>query len=450
MTAFDYDLISIGAGSGGVRASRLSAQFGARVAIVEKQYLGGTCVNVGCVPKKLMSYASNFSDEFKYAKGFGWEIESKPKFDWHAFIENKNSEITRLNGIYENLLTKAGVDILWGHGKLVDRHTVEVNGKTYTAKHILLVSGSTPVKPDAPGCELGITSNEAFFLDKFPKRIIIAGAGYIASEFACIFAGMGSHVTQVHRGDLVLRGFDHEIRQLLTDEIAKKVDLKLHTTIDKVEKVETGLLATLSDGSQVEADQVMAAIGRIPNTTNLGLENVGVELDNKGAIIVNEHYQTNIDNIFAIGDVINRVTLTPVALNEGIVVAKSLFDTPPQPLDYENIPTAVFTNPTLGTVGLTEEQAKERYENIDIYTSDFRSMKIAFANEQQRTFMKLVVDADTDRVLGCHMLGPDAPEIIQGLGVVVKAQGTKAHFDATIGIHPTAAEEFVTMREKTR
>ncbi|MGH8437611.1 MAG: glutathione-disulfide reductase [Pseudomonas sp.] len=446
--AYDFDLFVIGAGSGGVRAARFAAGFGAKVAVAESRYLGGTCVNVGCVPKKLLVYGAHFADDFEQAAGFGWSLEDA-QFDWGQLIANKNCEIERLNGIYRNLLVNSGVTLLEGHARLTGAHEVEVDGQRFSAEHILIATGGWPQIPDIPGKELAISSNEAFFLKDLPKRVLVVGGGYIAVEFAGIFQGLGAKTTLLYRGDLFLRGFDGGVREHLKDELEKRgMDLQFNSDIQRIERQDDGSLkATLKDGRELVADCVFYATGRRPMLDNLGLENTGVELDPRGFIRVDDLYQTTEPSILAIGDVIGRVQLTPVALAEGMAVVRRLFK-PEQyrPVDYQNIPTAVFSQPPIGTVGLTEEQALEQGYKVQIFESRFRPMKLTLTEVQEKTLMKLVVDADTDRVLGCHMVGPDAGEIIQGLGIALKAGATKQLFDETIGVHPTAAEEFVTLR----
>ncbi|MFT5782649.1 MAG: glutathione reductase (NADPH) [Pseudomonas sp.] len=446
---YDFDLFVIGAGSGGVRAARFAAGFGAKVAVAESRYLGGTCVNVGCVPKKLLVYAAHFADDFEQAKGFGWSME-EASFDWPTLIDNKNREIQRLNGIYRNLLLSSGVTLLESHARLLDAHHVEVDGQTYSAKTILLATGGWPYKPDnVPGIEHAITSNEVFFLAQLPKRVLVVGGGYIAVEFASIFHGMGARTSLLYRGDLFLRGFDGAVREHLQEELTKSgVDLQFNTDISSIVKQPDGsLLAVLQDGRELACDCVLYATGRRPMLDNLGLENTAVELDERGYVRVDEQYQSSEPSILAIGDMIGRVQLTPVALAEGMAVARRLFK-PEQyrAVDYQLIPTAVFSLPNIATVGLSEEQAVEEGHSIKVFESRFRPMQLSFSASQQKTLMKLVVDADSDRMLGCHMVGPDAGEIIQGIAVAMKAGATKQHFDDTMGIHPTAAEEFVTMR----
>ncbi len=450
--AYDFDLFVIGAGSGGVRAARFAAGFGAKVAVAESRYLGGTCVNVGCVPKKLLVYGAHFADDFEQASGFGWSLEDA-QFDWGQLIANKNREIERLNGIYRNLLLNSGVTLLEGHARLTGAHEVEVDGQRYSAEHILIATGGWPQTPDIPGKELAISSNEAFYLKDLPKRVLVVGGGYIAVEFAGIFQGLGAKTSLLYRGDLFLRGFDGAVREHLKEELEKRgMDLQFNTEIRSIEKQADGSLkATLNDGRELIADCVFYATGRRPMLDNLGLENTGVELDSRGFIRVDELFQTTEPSILAIGDVIGRVQLTPVALAEGMAVVRRLFK-PEQyrKVDYQNIPTAVFSQPPIGTVGLSEEQAVAQGYEVSIFESRFRPMKLTLTECQERTLMKLVVDAKTDRVLGCHMVGPDAGEIIQGLGIALKAGATKQQFDETIGVHPTAAEEFVTMRTPVR
>lgn len=448
MSSYDFDLFVIGAGSGGVRASRMAAAMGARVAVAEERHLGGTCVNIGCVPKKLMVYASHFSEDFEDAAGYGWTVGER-SFDWPTLIANKNREIGRLNGVYESLLTNAGVEIVDGRAILTGPNSVRVGGRDITAQFILVATGGYPSRPSEPGQELGIVSDDVFYLDKQPERILVAGGGYIAVEFAGVFAGLGSQVTQLYRGDLFLRGFDDDLRRALAEEMPKKhVDLRFGSIIDRTVKTSNGLLAELSNGESLEVDQILYAIGRRPNTAGLGLEAAGVEVNDRGGIVVDDYFRTNVPSILAIGDVTDRVQLTPVALAEGMAVAKTLFGGEPTTVDYSDIPTAVFSQPPIGTVGLTEEQARKAHGAVDIYRSSFRPMKHTLSGRDEKTTMKLVVDRQSQRVLGAHMLGPDAPEIVQGIGIALKAGATKQAFDATIGIHPTAAEEFVTMRER--
>ncbi|MBI4006095.1 MAG: glutathione-disulfide reductase [Gammaproteobacteria bacterium] len=447
MMKYQYDLFVIGAGSGGVRAARMSAGFGAKVAIAEDRYLGGTCVNVGCVPKKLLVYASHFGEEFETARGFGWKV-GNIRFDWRHLIENKNTEIKRLNGVYQKVLDSNGVTTIIGRATLVDNNTVRINGEDITAERILISTGGWPSVPDFPGKEHVITSNEAFFLDTLPDRIIIVGGGYIAVEFAGIFHGMGVDTTLVYRGPLFLRGFDHDLREILSEEMRKKgIKLEFNTNIKGIDKNDDGYTAHLTNQQSLFTDLIMYATGRRPNTSNIGLEKTDVKLNDDGAIVVNDKYQSTDPSIYAIGDVTDRINLTPVAIAEGIALAKSLFGNQPAKVDYSGIPTCIFSQPNLGTVGLTEEEAREKYGEIEIYKTRFTPMKLSLTDSNEKTFMKLIVDRKSDRVVGAHMIGPDAGEIIQGIAIAIKAGATKAIFDATIGIHPTAAEEFVTMRE---
>ena len=446
--AYDFDLYVIGAGSGGVRAARFAAGFGAKVAVAESRYLGGTCVNVGCVPKKLLVYGAHYAEDFEQAPAFGWTA-GEASFDWATLIANKDQEINRLNGIYRNLLVNSGVVLHEGHARLTGPHEVEINGQRHTAKHILIATGGWPVIPDIPGREHAISSNEAFFLKDLPKRVIVVGGGYIAVEFAGIFHGMGAQTSLLYRGDLFLRGFDGAVRKHLAEELTRRgLDLQFNADIKSIEKLDDGSLRVeLKDGKTLITDCVFYATGRRPMLDNLGLETTGVTLDEKGFVKVNEKYETTEPSILAIGDVIGRVQLTPVALAEGMAVARRLFKPEQYRLvDYRMIPTAVFSLPNIGTVGLTEEQAREEGHEVEIFESRFRPMKLSLTDCQERTLMKLVVDARTDKVLGCHMVGPDAGEIVQGLAIALKAGATKRDFDETIGVHPTAAEEFVTMR----
>lgn len=448
MSEYDYDLFVIGAGSGGVRAGRMSASLGARVAVAEDSDLGGTCVNVGCVPKKLMVFASHYSEDFHEAAGFGWTVGPR-SHTWANLIENKNKEIARLNGIYGSLLDNAGVTLIKGRGTVTGPHSVEVAGKTYTAERILVAVGGWPTVPDIPGKEHVITSNEFFFLDELPKRVIVVGGGYIAVELAGIFNGLGSQVTQLYRGPLFLRGFDEDVRHFLAGEVRKKgIDLQFERNIASVTKGADGVLtAVLEDGAEMQADVILYATGRSPKTPGLGLEEVGVDLAKNGAIKVNDDFQSSVPSIYALGDVIDRVALTPVAIGEGMVLAHNTYGKGGRKMDYRDIPTAVFSQPPIGTVGLTEAQAREEYGEVDVYRSEFRPMKHTLSGSEERSLMKLIVDRASDRVVGLHMVGPEAGEITQGFGVAMKAGATKADFDATVGIHPTSAEEFVTMRE---
>jgi glutathione reductase (NADPH) len=443
----DLDLFVIGAGSGGVRAARFSADRGARVAIAEERYLGGTCVNVGCVPKKLFVYASHFHDDLADAtSGYGWTVGST-SFDWPTLRDNKTREIERLNGIYEGLLRNAGVRHVEGRATIVDPHSVRVGDQTFTTENILVATGGWPTVPEIPGAELAVTSNELFYLDALPRKAIIVGGGYIAVEFACIFQGLGVDVSQLYRGPLFLRGFDGDVRTHLAEQIrVRGIDLRFETNVTAIEKTSQGLRATLTDGSTLAADLILFATGRHPNSAKLGLETVGVELAPGGAIVVDAYSRTNVPSIWAIGDVTDRINLTPVAIHEGVCLAETLFNDNPRSPDHENVPAAVFSQPPVGTVGLTEEAARRKFDVIDVYRSTFRTLKHTLTPSAERTMMKLIVDRASDRVVGLHMVGPDAGEIVQGFAVAIKAGATKADFDATIGIHPTAAEEFVTMR----
>jgi glutathione reductase (NADPH) len=445
---YDFDLFVIGAGSGGVRAARFAAGFGAKVAVAESRYLGGTCVNVGCVPKKLLVYGSHFADDFEQAEGFGW-TGGKAQFDWETLIDNKNREIDRLNGIYRKLLINSGVTLLEGHARLSDAHHVDINGQRFSAERILIATGGWPQIPDIAGSEHAITSNEAFFLKQLPKRVLVVGGGYIAVEFAGIFNGLGADTHLLYRGDLFLRGFDKSVRTHLVQELTKRgLQLQFNTDIVRIDKQPDGsLLATLNDGRQLETDSIFYATGRRPMLDNLGLENTRVTLTDKGYIDVNDNFETREPSILALGDVIGRVQLTPVATAEGMAVARRLFKPEDyRPVDYRHIPTAVFSQPNIGTVGLTEEQALENGHKVLIFESRFKPMKLTLTESSEQTLMKLVVDARTDRVLGAHMVGPDAGDIIQGLAIALKAGATKRLFDETIGVHPTSAEEFVTLR----
>ena len=454
MTNFDFDLFVIGGGSGGVRAARMSAGRGARVAIAEAggtAMLGGTCVNMGCIPKKLYSYAAHFAESFEESHGFGWEGPA-PTLNWATLKTNRARELTRLNGIYLNMLNGAGVKVINGFAKLVDAHTVEIDGIRHTARSILIATGGTPSVPHFKGREHVVTSNEMFDLDPFPKRLLVVGGGYIACEFASIFNGLGSKVTQLYRGELVLRGFDDEVRAFMGSEMAKAgVDLRLGADVVAVAKAADGLQVTINSGEALVADAVLYATGRVPNVGGMGLEVMGIVQGKDGAIVVNDDYQTNVPSIYALGDVTARVQLTPVALGEAMVLVDYLFG--PQAgkskrsMSYEFIPTAVFTHPNIGTVGYAESAARKQFGRISVYRSEFKSLKHTLSGSTERTLMKLIVEEATDRVVGLHIVGADAGEIVQGFAVAMKAGATKAVFDSTIGIHPTMAEEFVTMRE---
>ncbi len=446
MAQYDYDFFVIGAGSGGVRAARMAAGYGAKVAVAEERYFGGTCVNVGCIPKKLLVYAAHFSEDFADAANYGWTV-APDRFDWKTLIAHKDKEIGRLNGVYKRLLENSKVDIFEARATVAGPNHVEVAGKRVSAKHILVAVGGWPVVPEIPGAEFAITSNEAFFLDDLPKRVLIVGGGYIAVEFAGIFHGLGSHVTQLYRGPLFLRGFDIDVRRTLADEMRKKgTDLRFDADVERIDKAAHGLIATLKDGTRIEADQVLFATGRAPNSASLGLDTLGVKRAWNGAIEVNEYFQTAVPSIYALGDVIHRWELTPVAIAEAMVLTGNLFNGQNRVMDYADIPTAVFSQPPCGVVGMTEDQARERCGEVAIYRSTFTPLKHQVSGRPEKTMMKLIVEKETDRVVGCHMVGADAGEIVQGLAVAIKCGATKAQFDATVGIHPTAAEEFVTMR----
>ena len=415
------------------------------MAVAESGRFGGTCVNVGCIPKKLFAYAAHYREDFEVARSFGWTT-GEPSFDWKVLVANKDREIARLNGVYESLLAGAGVTILRGRASVVDAHTVEVNGARHAAKHILVATGSWPQVPQIPGRELAITSNEAFFLEALPRRALVVGGGYIALEFASIFNGLGVETTLAYRGPRLLRGFDAELGEHIAGELRNKgIVIRLQCN---PAKLEYGIRITYEDGSAQETDLVMFATGRKPNTAGLGLEGAGVKLDREGAVVVDAYSRSSVASVHAIGDVTNRLNLTPVATAEGMGLAKTLFRNEPTPVDHVNVATAVFSDPSIATVGLSEEAARASHGAVDVYKTSFRALKHTLGGHEERTFMKLVVDAASQRVLGAHMIGPDAGEIIQGVAIAVKLGATKAQFDATVGIHPTAAEEFVTMRQK--
>jgi len=452
---FDYDLFVIGAGSGGVRASRIASQLGARVAVAEDLYLGGTCVNVGCVPKKLFVYGSHFREDFEASKGFGWHFDNL-QFSWETLRDNKTREVKRLNGVYENILGNAGVEIIKGRARLVEKHSVQVEGKTYTAKNILIATGSWPRKPYYPGAEHTIDSNAFFYLEKLPQKVIVEGGGYIAVEFAGILNALGCDTTLVYRGPLFLRHFDDDVRAFVAEQIQHKgVKLAFNTQIQEVVKNNDGSLQVITNTNtsdkpvtqEWDADAVITAIGRNPKVEGLGLEAIGLEQKLDGSIVVDNNFKTNVPNIYALGDVIGRVQLTPVALAEGMALARYLFADTPIDMDYENIATAVFCQPNIGTVGYTEAHARELGHELEIYKSSFTPMKHTLSGLEEKTLMKMLVDKQSRKVLGVHMVGPDAGEIIQGIAIAIKAGATKEIFDSTVGIHPTAAEEFVTMRE---
>jgi glutathione reductase (NADPH) len=432
-----------------VRASRVSAGYGAKVAIAEDGRFGGTCVNVGCIPKKLFSYAAHFREDFEIARGYGWTV-GEPRFDWPTLLKNKDREIARLNAVYEGVLVKAGVQIHRQRAHVVDAHSVSVGGRTYTANHILVATGSWPVLPPIPGIEHAITSNDAFALERLPRRAIVVGAGYIALEFASIFQGLGVETTLTYRGKRLLRGFDAEIGTRIAEEMAAKgVGICLGCEPAAIRKKQD-IEIEFTDGSLRHTDLVLFATGRRPNTAKLGLEHAGVKLAADGAVVVNAYSASSVPSIHAVGDVTNRINLTPVATAEAMWLARTLFRGEPTPVDHDNVPTAVFANPNIATVGLSEEKARERHGEVDIYKASFRGLKLTMTDKTERTFMKLVVDRASQRVVGAHMIGADAGEVIQGVAIAVKLGATKQQFDQTIGIHPTAAEEFVTLREPSK
>jgi glutathione reductase (NADPH) len=442
----DVDLFVIGGGSGGVRAARMAAGHGAKVALAEEQRLGGTCVNVGCIPKKLLVYASHFAEDFADAAGFGWSL-AKPRFDWAQLIANKDLEITRLNGVYARLLDEAGVERIAGRARLVGPHEVLVGDRRVRARYVLVAVGGRPRAPHIPGGALAISSNEAFQLPRLPERVLVVGGGYIAVEFAGIFHGLGAHVTLVHRGEVFLRGFDDDVRIHLASEMRRRgVALRFGAEVEELTRAPGGIVARLSNGSTLEVDVVLCAIGRVPNTEGLGLGDAGVATRADGSIIVDAFSCTNVPSVYAVGDVTERKNLTPVAIAEGAAVAATLFGGRPTEPDHRDVPSAVFSQPEIGTVGLTETEARGRYGEIDVYRSTFRPLRHTLSGRGERTLMKLVVERASQRVVGCHVVGPSAAEIVQGFAVAVKMGATKAQLDATIGIHPTAAEELVTMR----
>ena len=431
-----------------MRASRVSASYGARVAVAESHLFGGTCVNVGCIPKKLFSYAAHWREEFEIAEAYGWST-AEPKFHWPTLLANKDKEIARLNAVYERILSAAGVEIIRGRATVVDPHTVEVNGRRHSARHILVATGSWPVIPPIDGRESAITSNEAFHLQQLPRRALVVGGGYIALEFASIFQGLGVKTTLSYRGKRLLRGFDADLGERIADEMRHR-GLTIHFGGEPASIIKHAdcLEVCYTDGPHQKTDLVLFATGRKPVSANLGLEAAGVKLAADGAIVVDRFSRTSVESIHAIGDVTNRINLTPVATAEAMWLARTLFRGEPTPIDHENVPTAVFAHPNLATVGLSEEKARERFGELDIYKTYFRPLKLTVTEKKERVFMKLVVDRASQRVVGAHMIGPDAGEVIQGIAIAVKLGATKAQFDATIGIHPTVAEEFVTMREQ--
>lgn len=448
MSEYDFDLFVIGVGSGGVRAARMSANYGARVATAEEKYMGGTCVNVGCVPKKLFVYASHYSEDYQHAEGFGWG-DARPDFNWPVLLKNKNSEISRLNGIYKGLLDNAGVTHFDGRARIKDKHHIEINNEVISTDKILVATGGWPTVPDFPGREHVITSNEAFFLESLPRRALVVGGGYIAVEFAGIFNGLGVDTTLSYRGELFLRHFDIDIRRMVRDELEKKdIHLAFQTQVNTIDKNADGTFTVnFESGKSMETDLVLYATGREPAVSDIGLENVGVAQRDNGAIVIDEEFRTSESNIFALGDVTDRLQLTPVAIGEAMCFASTQFLGQRKVMDYANVATAVFCQPNVGTVGLTEAEARDSGREIDIYRSVFRPMKHTLSGSDEKFMMKIIVDRQTDKVLGVHMVGADAGEIIQGISIAVKMGVTKTQFDATVGIHPTTAEEFVTMRE---
>ncbi|WP_372809855.1 glutathione-disulfide reductase [Litorivivens sp.] len=447
---FDYDLFVIGAGSGGVRAARMAAGFGARVAIAEERYLGGTCVNVGCVPKKLFSYAAHVAGDIRNARSFGFTADNL-RFDWPTLRDNKTREIERLNGVYGNILSGANVEIIRGHAALGGPQQVVINQQTFRCKHILLAVGGWPFIPEIPGREHAISSNEIFYLDKLPETAVVVGGGYIACEFASILNGLGVKTTQLYRRQLFLRGFDEEVRQILAEEMQREgVDIRFESNVSRIDSEGDGYRLTLDDGSTIETGLVLYATGRKPLLEGLGLDTVNVALDDKGFIAVNDKFETSEPGIYALGDVTGGIELTPVALAEGMTLAANLYNGEQRSVDYSNIATAIFSHPNVATVGLSEEEALSRYSKIKVFTSRFRHLKHTLGDHQGKVFLKLLVDAQSDRVVGAHMLGDEAAEVIQGIAIAIKMGATKADFDATIGIHPSVAEEFVTMRSVTR
>jgi glutathione reductase (NADPH) len=441
----EVDLFVIGAGSGGVRAARMAAGYGAKVAIAEELYAGGTCVNVGCIPKKLYSMAAHYEADFADSRGFGWDISAQ-NFDWNRLKANKTKEILRLNGIYQNLLANSGVAFYKSKAVIRDSHTIEVAGQVVKAKHILIATGGWPHVPDFPGREFVVTSNEIFDLEQFPQRLVIVGAGYIAVEFASIFSGLGASTTLVCRGKMPLRDFDEDVRTHFCKEARKHFNMITSMNVVSVSKHNNSHLVTLEDGTKLEADVVLYATGRKPNTSGFGIDNINVELTESGGIVVDQNFQTREPSVFAVGDVVGRLGLTPVALAEAMYVANYLFGDKTRHMSYQNVPTAVFTHPAISTVGLTETQAQEQELDYCVFETDFRHLRHTLSGRDERTYMKLIVDSASDRILGMHMVGTDAGEIIQGFASAMQCGLTKAQLDSTIGIHPTAAEEFVTMR----
>jgi len=449
MAQYDYDLFTIGAGSGGVRASRVAASHGAKVAIAEEHRVGGTCVIRGCVPKKLLVYGAHFAEDLKDARCFGWDVPDECNFDWQRLRDNVMKEVDRINSVYRETLTNHGAEIIDERAELIGPNEVKLaSGRTVSAKHILIATGATPHVPDCPGHELGITSNEAFHLDAVPKRILIAGAGYIANEFAGIFHEFGAKVTLINRTDVILRQYDHQIRdRLLQISMMKGIDFRFHAEFRGIEKTENGCLnVSMTNHEDIEVDCVLFATGRVPNTGGLGLEAAGVEYDEKGAVRVDEWSKTNVPSIYAVGDVTNRMQLTPVAIREGQAFADTLFGDNPHQVDYENVPSAVFSHPPMAGVGMTESEAKETLGSVKIYQSDFRAMKNVLANRNERGLYKMICDGENGKIVGLHMIGPEAPEILQAAAIAVKAGLTKQAFDDTVALHPSMAEELVLMK----
>ncbi len=449
---YDFDLLVIGAGSGGVRAARMSAAQGVKVGIIEDRYWGGTCVNVGCVPKKLYSYAAHFAEDFKDAQGYGWQIPGEPTLDWPKLRDRRAAEIQRLNQVYNQLLDNSGVTRIHGRGQLQGPHSVMVGEATYTAERILIATGSWPYVPEFPGSEHCLTSNEIFDLAQFPKRFLVYGGGYIAVEFASIFNGLGAETTLIYRGDKILRGFDEEVRTFVQSEIREQgIHCLTGREILRIDQDRGALAVTLNDGRTVHVDAVLSATGRRGNVDGLGLEKVGLSTNAAGEIPIDANYCTKVPSIYALGDVTGGPQLTPVALAEAMTLVHNLYsEEDNRVLDYANIPTAVFCHPNIGTVGMSEETARKACKKIRVYSTSFRPMRNTLADNPGRCLMKLIVDDASDKVVGCHVVGPDAGEIVQGIGIAVKAGLTKADFDATIGIHPTSAEELVTLRTVTR
>ncbi len=447
MTDFDFDLFVIGAGSGGVRAARIAAGHGARVAVAEEHRVGGTCVIRGCVPKKLLVYGSHFAEDLVDARRFGWQLGER-SFDWPTLRDNVLAEVDRLNDIYLNTFASHNVTLFPAHASFLDANTLDVGGKRVTARHILIATGARPMIPDLPGADLGITSNEVFHLDALPKKLVIAGGGYIANEFAGVFHELGVSVTLINRGDTILRGWDPALRdRLLTISMAKGINFKFNVAMTGAQALDNGCIRIdVAGGEPIETDRLLWAIGRRPNIEGLGLEAAGVLLDERGAIAVDADSRTNVSHIHAVGDVTDRIQLTPIAIREGHAFADSVFGNKPWRVDYHAVPSAVFSNPPLGSVGLTEAQARNTLGSVKVYTSDFRPMRNVLANRNERALYKLVVDEATDRVVGAHMIGPDAPEILQAVAIAIKAKLTKAQFDDTVALHPTMSEELVLMR----